>query len=153
VNSPPFDFGVLLALAYGAFVDEMRSELAAAGYDDLNRSFGYVARTLADQPLTLRDLAERLGMTSQGAIKIVDDLERCSYVERVDDPSDGRAKLLRLSRRGRAALAAARKFHAKFEAELATRVGARTAATVRRVLEGIVEQRRVDGAPPALRPV
>jgi DNA-binding MarR family transcriptional regulator len=147
------DLGIVMALAYAAFVDELRADLASAGYDDLNRAFGYVARALADGPMMLKDLGQRLGMTSQGAIKIIDDMERSGYVERTDDPEDGRAKRLRLTRRGRAALSAARRFHAEFEKRLATRVGHRAVTTLREVLEFIAEERRIHGAPPILRPV
>ena len=38
------DFGVLLGLAYGNFVTEMRAALADEGFGDLHRSFGYVAQ-------------------------------------------------------------------------------------------------------------
>ena len=60
------DFGILLALAYSGFVDEMRAVLTAEGHGEWNCSFGYVARALAERPLTLRELAERLAITSPG---------------------------------------------------------------------------------------
>src|SRR5262244_2977921 len=147
------DFGILLALAYSAFVDEMRAELAAGGHADLHRSFGYVARALDERPHTLRDLAERLAISPPGALKIVDEMAASGHLERVDDPDDRRVVRLRLTARGRAALAAARRFHARFEERLAARVGPRRAATCRAVLESIVEARASAGAPPALRPV
>jgi DNA-binding MarR family transcriptional regulator len=150
-NEP--DLGIVMALAYGAFVDALREDLAEHGYDDLNRSFGYVARALVEGPLTLKAVAHRLGITSQGAIKIVDDMEQSGYVERVDAPEDGRAKHLRLTRRGRAALSAARDFHSAFEKRLAARVGPRAVAALRHVLDSIVEERQMQGAPPTLRPV
>ena len=153
MTAAPPDLGVALALAYGAFVDELRADLARHGFEDLNRSFGYVARSLAEGPMTLRDLARHLAITSQGAIKIVDDLERSGYVERVDDPNDGRAKQLKLTRRGKAALAAARKFHRLFEERLAAHVGPRAVAGLRQVLQAIVEERTRHGVPPVLRPV
>ncbi len=146
------DFGILLALAYSGFVDEMRAVLTADGYGDLNRSFGYVARALAERPLTLRELAERLAITSPGAHKIVEEMERARYLERQADPEDGRAKRLRLTRRGEAVLSAARRFHARFEARLAARVGKQKAAACRAVLQTIIDARTTSGAPPGLRP-
>ncbi len=146
------DFGIVLALAYAAFVDEMRAELGDGGHD-LHRSFGYVARALADTPLTLGELAAHLGMTPPGALKIVDEIEASGHLERTPDPADARVKRLRLTASGKAALAAARKFHARFEARLARQVGKRNAATCRAVLEQIVDARTVAGAPPALRPM
>jgi DNA-binding MarR family transcriptional regulator len=151
--SEELDFGILLALAYTSFVAEMRAELAAAGHDDLHRSFGYVARALAERPMTLAELAARLDVTPPGALKIVDEMEASGHLERVPDPSDGRAKRLELTARGRAALAAARRFHARFEERLAARAGDRRTATCRAVLEAIVDARAEAGAPPALRPM
>jgi MarR family transcriptional regulator for hemolysin len=146
------DFGILLALAYSAFVDEMRAELAQS-HGELHGSFGYVARALAEAPLTLGELAARLAISPPGALKIVDELEAAGQIERIPDPDDGRVKRLRLTKAGHAVLAAARRFHARFEARLAGAVGERKAAACRAVLEEIVEARTVAGAPPALRPM
>ena len=152
-SSGPVDFGILLALAYGGFVDRLRSALAVAGFADLNRSFGYVARALSPGSLSLRELAARLEMTSQGALKIVDDMEAGGYLERVADPADGRSKQLRLTARGRAALAAARAFHRRFEADLARRLGPRRVASIRAALTELVDLGDRAGAPVALRPL
>lgn len=147
------DFGILLGLAYAAFVDELRAHLAASGFDGLSGSFGYVARALAEESLSLRELADRLGITSQGALKIVDDMEKNHYLERSPDPEDGRTKRLRLTKRGRAALTAARAFHAKFESDLARHGGARQAASLRAALTDLVQRRELGGAPVTLRPM
>lgn len=147
------DFGVLLARAYVVFVDELRTAMAEAGYDDLHPSFGYVVRAVAERPLTLRELADRLGITSQGALKIVDDLETRGYLHRQPDPVDGRARRLHLSPRGQAALAEARKFHRRFEREVSKRTGRDLAEQGRRLLEDIVRSREEDGRAAALRPV
>jgi DNA-binding MarR family transcriptional regulator len=147
------DFGILLGLAYAAFVDELRAHLVSRGFDGLNRSFGYVARALASESLGLRELADRLGITSQGALKIVDHMEKHGYLERLPDLEDGRAKRLRLTKRGRSALAAARAFHARFEAEMARRTGPRQAAALRTALTELVQRRELEGAPVTLRPM
>ena len=102
--STDIDFGILLGLAYGTFVDEMRADLARRGFDDLGRSYGYVFRVLGDSDRSLSELAGLLGMTLPGAGKIVDEMEARGYVERHPDRSDRRVKWLALSRRGRAAL-------------------------------------------------
>ena len=137
-TASPVDLGILIGLAYQSFVDELRAELAVRGFDDLGKTYGYVFRALTSEPLHLRQLAERLGMTDQGASKIVDEMERRGYVERRADPSDGRVKQLRLTRRGRAALAMARRFHAAYERRLRDAAGARDVAALRRVLEVVV---------------
>jgi DNA-binding MarR family transcriptional regulator len=52
----------------------------------------------------LTTLAVRLGITKQGVGQLVQDLERLGVVERTPDPSDGRAKLVRFTARGRRGL-------------------------------------------------
>jgi DNA-binding MarR family transcriptional regulator len=141
------DLGILLGLAYGAFVDRMRADLARKGFDDLGSSYGYVFRVLGDADRSLSELARLLGMTLPGAGKIVDEMEARGYVERRPDRSDRRVKRLALSPRGRAALAAARAFHRDFEQRL------EDAPALRRALEGIVGEPSGGPAPLYLRPL
>lgn len=131
------DFGILLGLAYQTFVDDLRATLHGKGFTDLGPSYGYVFRALGAEALHLRSLAGRLNMTDQGAAKIVDEMEARGYVERHADPDDRRIKRLRLARRGRSALAAARRFHRLYERRLAERLGSREVAVVRQILEAV----------------
>lgn len=132
------DFGVLLGQAYQGFVQELHAHLAAHGHEVLGASYGYVLRTLADNALTASQLGEHLGITAQGAAKVVDEMVRHGYVERHPDPTDKRAKLLHLSDRGRDMLDTVRAFHADYERRLTARVGADQIAGVRAVLTEIV---------------
>jgi DNA-binding MarR family transcriptional regulator len=54
--------------------------------------------------IRLTDLASRVGVTKQAVGPLVDDLVALGMVERIGDPTDKRAKRVRFSRRGRAAL-------------------------------------------------
>jgi DNA-binding MarR family transcriptional regulator len=150
---PPRDFGILLALAYAAFVEDLREAVADAGYHDLHRSFGYVARMLAEAPLTLRQVADRLEVTSPAALKVVVSMMKSGYLERLDDPEDRRARKVRLTKKGFAALARARAFHRQFERSLTREVGARTARKVRAALEGMIALREGRGGTVTLRPM
>jgi DNA-binding MarR family transcriptional regulator len=136
----PIDFGILLGLAYQTFVDELRSHLEAQGFDDMGKSYGYVFRALDLEALHLRQLAERLGMSDQGAAKIVNEMEERGYLQKHADAGDGRIKKLMLSKRGLAALQAARQFHQTYEEALANTLPARQLTTTRRVLEAMVAQ-------------
>jgi DNA-binding MarR family transcriptional regulator len=135
--STRLDFGILLGLAYQEFVIELRSTLAGQGFTDQGRSDGYVLRTLGASPLTVSELAERLEISKQGAGQLVDDMERRGYVERHPDPRDGRARLLRLSEHGREALAAARRFHRRYERRMIREHGAEAVAGLRALLEAM----------------
>jgi DNA-binding MarR family transcriptional regulator len=134
-RAQPVDLGILLALAYQEFVRELRETHERMGYDDLGRSDGVVFRALAGRPMTTSDLAVRLGVTKQGAAQIVEDMQRRGYLERRPDPTDGRARLLSLSAKGEAALAAARRFHRAYERRLVKVHGAEAVATLRSLLE------------------
>ena len=137
------DFGILLGLAYQAFVVELRADLQRAGLAGSGRADGYVFRALDEQPLTVSDLATMLGVTKQAAGQIVSDMEGRGLVSRRPDPDDGRARLLDLTADGRRALRRARAFHRRFEARLTRQLGSDAVATVVRALEhiGLAEDR------------
>ena len=141
------DLGILLALAYQGFTDELRADLLAGGFDDLGSAYGYVFRALASNALRLSDLAQQLQMSNQGAAKIIDEMCDRGYVERIADANDGRAKTLVLAKRGKAALTAARKFHAKYEKKLRARSNSREVDVLRQQLELMIKQAGLDGAP------
>lgn len=147
------DFGILLGLAFNAFATELRAAVAAAGFADVPSSFGYVARNIARTPLTLTELAARLGITSPGALKIVQEMEATGYLERIADPTDARAKRHRLTKRGRAALAAARAFHRDFESNLAKQIGDKKVKAFREALVDLVSRHETDKRPLAIRPM
>ncbi|MFE6778318.1 MarR family winged helix-turn-helix transcriptional regulator [Streptomyces sp. NPDC057702] len=73
--------------------------------DALGMSFSRVRalRRIAPGPLTLRELAQRLGTDPPYTTVIVDDLVRRGLAERVTHPVDRRAKLVRLTTEGRTA--------------------------------------------------
>jgi len=136
-QAQPVDLGILLALAYQEFVRELRETHAREGFDDTGRSDGYVFRALAARPMTVSDLATRLGISKQGAGQIIADMEHRGYVERRPDPADGRARLLFLTERGNAALAAARRFHRQYERRLVRTQGPEAVTTLRKALEAM----------------
>lgn len=154
-ENPAHDFGILLGLAYQSFVRELHADLATHGFTEIAPTVGYVLRAIADEPINQRQLSKILGITDQGTAKIVSEMERARLVERVEDPDDARARVLTIGSRGKKLLAAARRFHARFERDLVRRFGGSAAAT-RRVLEAIVEHAEgVAGAsgPRRLRPM
>ncbi|HET9144454.1 MarR family winged helix-turn-helix transcriptional regulator [Actinophytocola sp.] len=144
------DFGILLLLACEEFVTGLRTALAE-DFPDQGTSDGYVLRCLGARPMTVSELATRLNMSKQGAGQIADDMERRGYVERRPDPQDGRARLLHLSARGEAALAAARRFHQRYERRLVREHGRDAVEALRAVLGGMIGVEQV--ADPRFRPM
>ena len=147
---PVPDLGILIASAWQEFVRAMHVDLAGHGFDDLGRSDGYVFRTLAAGPMTVSALATKLEVTKQGAGQIIDDMEARGYVVRRPDLSDGRARLVELSARGRAAMAAARRFHQSQERALIRAHSPAAVTALRTVLSSLAAD-IVDGQDPQLR--
>jgi DNA-binding MarR family transcriptional regulator len=147
------DFGILLVLACQQFVRELHADLATHGYADIGRAYGAIFRSLADGPLTVTELAARLEITKQGAGQIVDEMSERGYLRRRADPQDGRARLVELDERGRGALAAARRFHRRYERGLARRYGAQAVAVVRAALSGMAGDEGDQGVDTRLRPL
>jgi len=147
------DLGIQLGLGYAAFVDWLNAEMATAGFDDLGPTYGYMFRALADGPATLSQLAAGLHMTTQGAAKILTEMETRGYVERRAHPTDARARMVELTSRGRRALRSARALHARYERGLADRIGEDAVAALRRELHATLEIGGVDPASRLLRPI
>lgn len=141
----PLDLGIVLTLALGAFKDRLHAHLAEAGYSDLGPAYGFVFRSLGERPLSLAELAGQLGITPQGALKIVAEMIERDYVERGDDATDKRVRRLSLTSRGRAALREARKFHARAERELVDQLGARALKSTRTVLAALAASTAATG--------
>jgi DNA-binding MarR family transcriptional regulator len=93
----------LLSITQDAVERDLFGALAAAGYHELRPTHGCVFGTIGPGGDRLTSLSERAGMTKQAVGEVVSELEKLGYAERVADPSDGRAKIIRLTDRGQAA--------------------------------------------------
>jgi DNA-binding MarR family transcriptional regulator len=131
----------LLGTAFDAFADELERRLAGTEYDDIRISHGCVFGTIDPDGSRLTDLAERARMTKQSVGEVTSELERRGYLERVPDPSDGRAKIIRLTERGRAAQALGRELIDEIEQEWADRFGSECVAGLRDALEAITAEK------------
>src|SRR3978361_2202670 len=91
------DLGILLTLALRAFTDQLHAGLDQRGFGDLRPAFGVGFRALRAEPLTLRALAGRLGVTKQATAKVVAEMQAKQLLRKQDSGTDGRAKLLELT--------------------------------------------------------
>lgn len=80
-------------------------------------------------------LAQRAQMTKQSMGELVAHLERHGYVERVPDPHDRRAKLVRATPRGREIYAIVRETVAELEREWTAQLGAAKMTQLHALLE------------------
>jgi DNA-binding MarR family transcriptional regulator len=100
--------GELLRNPNAARVRHVERGFAAAGHSPIRQPhlpiFEYIDRERGSR---LTYLARHANVTAQAMGELVDYLERHGYVERAPDPTDGRAKLVRLTDRGHAVYALA----------------------------------------------
>ncbi|MGY1653672.1 MarR family winged helix-turn-helix transcriptional regulator [Geodermatophilus sp. SYSU D01119] len=82
----------------------------------------------------LSRMAAASGLTKQALAQALEPLQAGGYVEVVPDPSDGRARLVRLTERGRTVNGTVRAHLAAVEREWAGRVGEERYAVARAVL-------------------
>lgn len=125
---------LLLFLAYRAGEDRIYDALATAGFGDITRAQGRLLAGIDPGGTRLVVLAERARVAKQTALTLVHGLEAAGYVERAPDASDGRARLVRLTRRGEAVVPVARAEEQRIEADWARHLGARRARELRGAL-------------------
>jgi len=140
------DFVALLFTAADGLVAELSARLAAAGFDDIRGAHGCVFGNIAPEGMRLTELAERAGMTKQAVGEAVSDLERLGYAERLPDPADGRAKIIRLTERGAIAQRAGFQVIGELEREWRERFGAERVDELRAMLLELTGASELAGA-------
>lgn len=136
---PQLHLGLLCFIAARALETRVLDAVAAAGYDDITASQARLFARLAPGGTRVSDLAAQVRITKQTAGFLVDQLERAGYVERTPDPTDRRARLVRIAPRGEAVRAVARGVEADVEAEWTRHLGARSTAQLRQALTRLRE--------------
>jgi len=97
---PPY-VGATLRVVWQWVRDQLYAGVVAAGYDDLNAAHVGLWRYPGLEGLRPSQLADRAGITKQSVNDLLGDLERHGYLLRVQDPADGRARMIRLTSKGR----------------------------------------------------
>jgi DNA-binding MarR family transcriptional regulator len=133
------NLGLLLYIPYRAMEARVFAALAEAGFDTFTPAQARVFQRIAPQGSRLTDLAQQAQITKQSAGFLVDQLERAGYVERVPDPTDARARLVRVAERGAAAIPIAAAIVAAVEQEWAAHLGKRGVQQLRRLLTKLRE--------------
>src|SRR4051812_35506300 len=121
---PSPNLGLLLREPYRLGNEELHRRIAASGHPEVRAPHGNVFAFLDDEGTQVSVLARRAAMTKQSMAELVAHLERHGYVERVPDPADRRAKLVRATARGSEVYAVAREAVADIERDWTKRLGA-----------------------------
>jgi DNA-binding MarR family transcriptional regulator len=99
-------------------------------------------------PSTVAQVARRLGLARQSVQRVADLLEREGLAAYEDNPEDQRAQLLRLTPRGRSALAAIQKAQRVWADALGARIGEadlrRAGEVLGRLTDALLEQEQAE---------
>jgi DNA-binding MarR family transcriptional regulator len=124
------NLGVLLFIPYRHMEQRIIAAVNAAGYP-VTAAQAHIFQRIRDDGSRLGELAEAASTTKQNAGFLVDQLERQGYVERVPDPRDARARLVRITAHGREAIEVASRVEAAIEREWREHLGEEQAERLR----------------------
>jgi len=125
-------------VAHRAVEQRVIAALHASGYQATLAQARLFAR-ISEHGIRLTELADSAQVTKQTAGFLVDQLEAAGYLERVPDPTDGRARLIRLAPRGNRAQSLAREVEAQVTDEWTQHLGQRDMSQLRRIMERLRE--------------
>jgi DNA-binding MarR family transcriptional regulator len=127
--------GELLRNPNAARVRFVERGFAAAGHDAIRSAHQPILEYIDhEQGSRITYLAKHANVSVQAMGELVDHLERHGYVERVGDPTDGRAKLVRLTALGFEVYALAVGLVREMEAGWAAALGERKMHQLKRLL-------------------
>ena len=131
--------GSLLRIPSQAVVDHTSGQLMQR-FPGLRKAHMPVIQHIDHPPFgsRLTELAEAAQMTKQSMGELVDTLEREGYLERIPDPSDRRAKLIRLTDLGWSVHEAASEIVSALQVEWARRLGEEKMEQLRQLLRELI---------------
>lgn len=132
------DLATLMFIAYRAMDDRVLAAMREAGFN-VTVAQARLGQRIAPDGSRLTDLAEQAQITKQTASLLVAALEREGFVQRVPDPADGRARLIRFTEKGRRASNRALEVVIAVEQEWDTHLGPELAASLREALTKLRE--------------
>lgn len=143
MSSPPFApaarpaemlIGALLRVPAQVIHRRIIAELNAAGFEELRVPHMAVLQFPGPDGVRPGVLAERAGISKQAMNQLLRSLEAVGYLARSDHPDEGRARLVRLTKRGRAAYAKAHDILRDIEREWSDELGPEQFARLKKLL-------------------
>jgi DNA-binding MarR family transcriptional regulator len=130
--------GPALRRAWLGYQQRLDQAMATAGFDDRKFPDGRILRLCSDPAgSTISGIGREIGMTRQGAGKVVNHLSDRGYVSVGDSPTSGREKVVSLTAQGARYLEAQRRAARTIEDQLRTQLGEEPWAALHRLLEGL----------------
>lgn len=126
--------GALLRVPAQAIHRRLIAQLNAAGFDELRLPHMAVLQFPGPDGVRPSVLAERAGMSKQAMNQLLGSLESLGYLVRSDAPGEGRARIVRFTKRGRAVYAAMIDILRDIEREWSEELGAKRFAELKELL-------------------
>ena len=126
--------GALLRVPAQAIQRRIIKELNEAGYDELRVPHMAVLQFPGPDGVRPGTLAERAGISKQAMNQLLRSLESLGYISRADAPDEGRARIVRLTRRGRAAYLRVHDILRDIESQWSTELGTANFALLKELL-------------------
>ena len=131
--------GALLRVPAQAIHRRIIRELNAAGFDDLRMPHMAVIQYPGPEGVRPTVLADRAGMSKQAMNQLLRSLEGLGYLARSDSSDEGGARIVRLTKRGRAAYVKVHDILRDIEDEWKAELGPKAFATLKTLLMRIWE--------------
>lgn len=135
----PTPLALLLRRAHQAHAQSVEDALRAAGFDDVRPPHANVFPFVPPEGIRVSEIAKRARVRKQSIAEAVEQLERLGYVERRPDPSDKRARLVFLTKRGEAVRPIARAAGRRVEQQWAQLTSPDELEALRESLQRLVE--------------
>lgn len=129
----------MLGRAYSVLGFKIFDGVIGAGFPQ-KPSHSAVFAQISPDGSRLTDLARGAGMTPQAMGELVDELEAMDYVARRHDPTDRRAKLIVLTEKGEACIAAGVQTIRGLEDRITDKLGERGHRQLRNMLAKLLEE-------------
>lgn len=127
------------AINFGEWVAlESNRRAHELGHTELRPAHGRLMVFLEWKGSRITDIARALDVSKNAVGQLVTELEDLEYVERVPDPADARAKIVRYTKRGKSLIADARSIGEQLDAEIEQIIGGERFAEFRKALRDIV---------------
>ncbi len=133
---------LLLRVIYQHHSQAIEAALRASGFGDIAPSAGNVFPFIRPEGITISALAQLAGVRKQTMAQAVAQLERGGYVERRDDPTDRRSRLVFLTERGRTVTPVTHAAAAAVEQQWAGLIGTDELERLRQELQSLLEKIR-----------
>jgi DNA-binding MarR family transcriptional regulator len=131
--------GALLRVPAQAIHRRLIQDLNAAGFDDLTLPHIAVLQFPGPDGVRPGTLAERAGMSKQAMNQLLRSLEGLGYIVRSEAPDEGRARIIRFTKRGHAAYAKIHDILRDVEREWSAELGSKDFARLKELLSRVWE--------------